>query len=203
MAIVEKKDGKTYWVESDGTLCPLKRVSAEEKKKDKTIENLFLKAESYQKEGIEFKNMVRTLMKKYLDDLASKHGEKWKGNATIYNFSGDKAISVEVAKAIAFNENIKIAKSKIDRYIETLTKNANKDLVNIVNSAFSVNKSNQLDVKQILRLRKQKIDHPYFKEAMELIDEAIFIKSSKTYYNFRKKDEKGDLKLMVLNYSKL
>ena len=61
----------------------------------------------------------------------------------------------------------------------------------------------QLARYRIFALRRYKIKDPIWKEAMELIDKAITVTSTKQYISFSVRDEAGNYNKVVLNFSSL
>ena len=80
---------------------------------------------------------------------------------------------------------------------------SNDNLKAIVNDAFQLDKHGQLARYRIFALRRFKIKDPVWKEAMELIDKAITVTSTKQYISFSVRDEAGNYNKVVLNFSSL
>ncbi|HBZ1168556.1 TPA: DUF3164 family protein, partial [Klebsiella pneumoniae] len=70
---------------------------------------------------------------------------------------------------------------------------ANVNLRAIVSDAFQVDKEGQLSTGRILSLRRVKIQDERWIKAMEAISESLQVAMSKTYINFREKDQSGKL----------
>jgi hypothetical protein len=66
-----------------------------------------------------------------------------------------------------------------------------------------VDKRGQLARYRIFALRRYKIKDPTWKEAMELIDKAIMVTSTKQYISFAVRDDAGNYHKVVLNFSAL
>jgi hypothetical protein len=73
----------------------------------------------------------------------------------------------------------------------------------IISEAFQVDKKGEIAKYRILRLRRYNIKDPVWKEAMELIDAAIQVVSTKQYITFYEKDAAGQAKQIVLNFTAL
>lgn len=66
-----------------------------------------------------------------------------------------------------------------------------------------MDKRGQLARYRIFALRRYKIKDPIWKEAMELIDKAIMVTSTKQYISFAVRDDAGNYNKVVLNFSTL
>ena len=201
MARVIKEKEVTYWIDGSGAKVPVQYVPADEKKRDKVVNRIFRKVDSFQERMKKMKLEIEAEMKKYLSQIAGEYGENWEGNCSIYDFGKEKQIEIKVAKKFVFNEKLQIAKQKIDSCIKEWSEGSSQKMLALINKAFRVDKKGQVDTKMILGLRELNIKDKMWKEAMELINEAITVDSSKIYYNFRHKDESGQWKIISLNFS--
>ena len=80
--------------------------------------------------------------------------------------------------SITFNEQIQVAKQLIDEYLDDLTKDSNPELRTIVSAAFRL-RQGRIDVKSVLRLREYNISDERWRKAMDVIDDAKQIISTK------------------------
>lgn len=143
----------------------------------------------------------------YLVNCAKKSKIKeLKGDVTLTNFSQTLKISLKTNDIITFNENINIAKSKIDECIKKWAKD-NKDdekakfITVLVMKAFRVDKKGNINKNRIMDLVKVTIPDPDFIEAQKLIQKSIEVSVTKRYMNFYKRNEKGKWELLSLNFS--
>ena len=200
----EVKDGKKiYWLDEDGRKIPRKVIDKYLKKRDKLVEQVFQNVDGVGEQLAELKGKIKLLVEKFLNDSAGEYNEKWQGNTTLYNFSKTLALDISINKRISLDERLQIAKSKIDKYVLSLVKDSNKDLVMLVTRAFNVDKKGNVNVKDILALRSWEIKDPLWMEATDLINKSISISGIRTYYQFKKKDEEGKWKPVQLNFSAL
>jgi hypothetical protein len=202
MAEVIKKGRKTFWVDPDGLEVPKKYVKEFDQKRDMVVEDVFEHVEALSSQMKQVKAHIRKELAKYLCQIAEQYGEDWQGSATIKNFAGTKEVVVKKSKKLTFDERLQVAKSKIDSYIGSLLKGQAKDLQALVNMAFRIDGKGNVDVKQILRLRKLNIKNKEWQQAMELIDESLQVESVKTYFIFRIKNKEDDSwETIVLNFN--
>ncbi|KQC06167.1 MAG: sulfate transporter [Candidatus Cloacimonas sp. SDB] len=139
---------------------------------------------------------------KYLAQTAEQYGEQWKGNAELVSFDGKYKIEVRNRERIEFDEKLQIAKQKIDDCLKRWTQDSNVNLQAVINEAFQVDKKGEIAKHRILALRKYNIKDKNWKQAMQLIDEAIQVTSTKQYIAFYKRSGKNKpFQLISLNFS--
>jgi len=200
----EIKEGKSvYWVDGEGYKVPVKYISKDDQARDELVCKVISDVIALHKQIAEFRVDVFRVVDNHLNKVAHQHGEDWRGNAWIYDFSKEKAIEVKINKRLAFDERLQLAKTKIDNYIKGLVKQSGKEIVMLINKAFNVDKRGNVDVQQILGLRQLKIEHPEWQEAMALIDEATQVEFTKKYLTFKVKDDTGEWNTISLNFSAL
>ena len=203
MAKKVKKNGKTCWIDPSGDAIPTKYISSEDKKKDALVEKIVKKSLDLQNKIQKIKNEISEDVQKYLDDVSDKYSEKWKGNAELKNFAADKMVAVQISEIINFDEKLQIAKTKIDKCLERWSENSDENLALIVKKAFKTDKKGQLNKKMILALRQYKIKDKQWNEAMDLISASVKVENTKTYYNIKLRNEKGEFESIKLNFSDL
>lgn len=202
MAKVIKKGRKTFWVDAEGMEVPKKYIPEFDQKRDEVVEDVFEHITTLYAQMREVKVHVTKEIAKYLFQVADQFDENWQGGATIKNFAADKEVTVKKSKKLTFDERLKVAKSKIDSYIGSLLQGQAKDLQALVNNAFRIDGKGNVDVKQILRLRKLQIDNKQWQEAVKLIDESLTVEGIKTYYVFKVKNAADDSwESIVLNFN--
>jgi len=179
MADIIKKGRHTYWRDAEGMLVPEKYIPLNEKKRDQMVEIVIKKVKLLQKTIKDAKKEIAKIVREYLNQIANEYDENWQGNTKLYNFTRDKEVEVKISKKIAFDEKLQIAKQKIDKCIMKWSQASDKRIVAIVNNAFKVDKTGNVDVKMILSLRKLKINDTDWKQAMDLISDAVIISVKK------------------------
>lgn len=139
----------------------------------------------------------------YLESVAEKNGLSWKGNALLNSFDGKYRVEIRFKEHIQFGLELQLAKQKIDECLKAWTSDSNVNLRAIISEAFQVDKKGEIAKYRILRLRRYNIKDPVWKEAMELIDAAIQVVSTKQYITFYEKDDSGQAHQIVLNFTAL
>ena len=202
MATKKIKEGRvTYWIDPDGNRNRTSIIDKHVKKREKLVDSVFKSVDGAGAMLFELKKKVRYMVTDFLNKSAEDFNENWQGNTKLYNFAKDLSIEIAIAKKINLDERLQIAKSKIDKYVLSLVKESQKDLVTLVTKAFNVDKKGNVSVKDILSLRSYDITHPDWVEAMDLITKSISIDGTKTYYRFAKKNSEGKWEQVILNFS--
>lgn len=191
-------------IDVDGDLVPTSMIPAHELKRHDMIESIIDEAKTLNWIMKEFKKKTNKQITDYLSQVADSYGEKWKGNATLWNYSKTKAIEVNIQNQLQFDERLQLAKKKIYSCIERWSTGASTNIITLVKKAFDTDKQGLVDTKRILTLTTLKIEDEEWKEAIEIIRESIIKTGSKRYINFKTKEEDLEsLKTISLNYSSI
>ena len=138
----------------------------------------------------------------YLDKLAEQYDETWKGNKELISFDELKKVEIRNRDMVTFDPEIQLAKQKLEDFIGTLTKDSDPLLKELISDIFGSGKSS-IPKTKLLSLKKYTHKNPLWKEAMELIDEALRISSTRTYVNVYERDSLDDpWRLINLNFSR-
>ncbi len=125
-----------------------------------------------------------------------------KGNLTICSFDKSIKIEVKVSDRFQFDDNITLAQTKLNEYIELKMEGTDRDVAELINSAFSTDKG-KLDNKRIFSLFRMNIKHPLWVEAIELIKKSIQVNSTTRYTRIWEKDAEGKYQNIDLNMSSI
>jgi hypothetical protein len=178
-----------FWLDKKGNKVHPDLIRIDEQLKSELVEQLCAKAIEKNKALKAFKVDAFSQIDAYFDLLLQRYGidakgHSKKGNLTFENFSGTAKVMVSVSDRLAFDEKLNVAKMKIDEYLHEITQNASADIQTLITKAFEVDKKGDVNAKKILSLKSYDIQHPKWKEAMEIIGEATQIVSSKNYIRF-------------------
>ncbi|RBQ28389.1 DUF3164 family protein [Aliarcobacter vitoriensis] len=200
---------KGMWRNKEGDFIHPDMITPDKQLEDEVVEKLIDSAIVVQNRMINFKakafeecyGFVDLLRQKYdMERITSRSGA-----VTLKNFDGTKAVEIQVAKLISFDQKLSLAKEKIDEYLTLKTNGADAEIQTLITRAFDV-KNGKVDAKQILSLKSYPISHELWKEAMSMIDDAIEIVGTKSYIRFkhRKNGEvDGSLEHIVLDLAGL
>ena len=189
--------------DAQGREIPVKVLHTEIVEKDAAVKKAMDCAIKLQERIISDKQKLIQTIEKYLNDAARRNNLEWKGNALLISFDEKYRVEMRFREKIQFGIELQLAKQKIDECIKAWSADSNDNLKAIVNDAFQLDKHGQLARYRIFALRRFKIKDPVWKEAMELIDKAILVTSTKQYISFAVRDEAGNYNRIVLNFSAL
>jgi hypothetical protein len=189
--------------DAQGREIPVKVLHTEILEKDAAVKKAMDCALKLQERILSDKQKMIQIIESYLNDAARRNGLEWKGNALLISFDEKYRIEMRFREKIQFGIELQLAKQKIDECIKAWSADSSDNLKAIINEAFQVDKRGQLARYRIFALRRYKIKDPVWKEAMELIDKAILVTSTKQYISFAVRDEAGNYNRIVLNFSAL
>ncbi len=189
--------------DAQGREIPVKVLHTEILEKDAAVKKAMDCAMKLQERIISDKQKMIQIIESYLNDAARRNGLEWKGNALLISFDEKYRIEIRFREKIQFGIELQLAKQKIDECIKAWSADSSDNLKAIINEAFQVDKRGQLARYRIFALRRYKIKDPVWKEAMELIDKAILVTSTKQYISFAVRDEAGNYNRIVMNFSAL
>lgn len=206
-SIKQQKPADQSWIDESGKSIPYNRTTQTEKLREKLAFKVFQQASKINQMLKEYKKMVREASQAYVASFVSESkggAVTEKGNYTWYNFDESIRIEVDAQESIRFDDlTIVQAKEKLMSFIGSAVKGEDF-VIALISDAFQ-NTKGRLDVKKVLSLRKhrQRIKSPVYHEAMDLIDNAIRYRDSKTYYRVAVRDSNGEYQTIDLNLSSI
>ena len=201
-----QKDKQGNWLDDKGRPIPEEYVKPIDKKRDKLVESVIKRvAKLYSKLANEKSEIVDSV-EKYLKELAkdSKIREGWKGNIILYNFSQNLCIERRINETISFDERLQMVKTTIDKWLNERLRNVDEVVAKLISQAFSVDKQGRINTTMLLKLKKLDIKDKEWVKAMEMLDDSIFVKSSKMALRFRSKNTdvpEGSWSEFILNFN--
>ena len=184
-----QKDNQGNWLDPKGRPVPEEYIRPEDKKKDKLVESILKRVTKLSAKLETEKAEIVGSIEKYLKELAkdNKVREGWKGNILLYNFSQNLCIERRIDESISFDERLQMVKTTIDKWIGQKLKDTDPTLSKVIAQAFSVDKQGRINTAMLLKLKRIDIQDAEWKKAMQLLDDSIFVKSSKMALRFRMK----------------
>nr|WP_297342331.1 DUF3164 family protein [uncultured Fibrobacter sp.] len=188
-----QKDNQGNWLDPKGRPVPEEYIRPEDKKKDKLVESILKRVVKLSAKLETEKAEIVDSIEKYLKDLAKDNRvrEGWKGNILLYNFSQNLCIERRIDESISFDERLQMVKTTIDKWIGQKLKDTDPTLSKVIAQAFSVDKQGRINTAMLLKLKRIDIQDAEWKKAMQLLDDSIFVKSSKMALRFRMKGTKN------------
>lgn len=124
------------------------------------------------------------------------------GNMTFFTFDRTFKLVIAVQKKIDFGPELQVAKAKVEEALVEMSPDGNSDLKTIATAAFTLI-DGKLNVAAILRLRSLKISNKLWNEAMQIIDAAIVVISSKKQIRLYRSEEQGEYSAIPLDIAAL
>lgn len=189
-------------IDEHGNEYPSKIIDPTIVRRDAVVNRVMKRAVSLHEKLTRDKEKIAADIEKYLDRTAERYGETWKGNAELVSFDGRYKVEVRYRERIEFSEKLQIAKQKIDDCLKRWSQDSDINLQAVIKEAFQVDKKGQIAKHRILGLRRYNIKDEQWRQAMELIDEAIKVTSTRQYIAFYQRENASDsFKLVTLNFS--
>lgn len=202
--MTKKKGTERVLIDAQGREYPVKILDKQIVKRDTLVTKLMKRAKALNEKIAKEKAKMVAEIEGYLADTAEQYGENWKGNAELVSFNGSEKIEVKYKERIQFTEKLQIAKQKIDDCLIRWSEDSNINLQAVIREAFQVDKKGEVAKGRILSLRKYNIKDKEWKLAMDLINEAIEVTSTKQYIAFYEREGKDkSFNLITLNFSSI
>jgi len=201
-----QKDKDGNWIDPRGQAVPRAYVKPLDRKRDHEVEMAVKEALAIEKRMKVLKEKIISRIMRYRNAVEKETGVKLKGkgNLCLTNFSGDKQIEFSMNDIIVFDEKLQIARHLINECIGEWSKGSNKNLKVIVNQAFELDKRGKVNTMAILKLRQLNIKNAKWKNAMELINEAMNITGTRQYLNVRvRENSRAKFRTINLNFSSI
>jgi hypothetical protein len=199
-------NGQKYMEDAQGRQVPVELVKEIDKLRDQTVREVMKKTFAACDMLGEFKRGVWSDIQEFLNLSASQHkvafGGK-KGNITIASYDGKYKLTVAVNDALQFNEKLQVAKALIDNCIKRWSDGSRPEIKTLVDDAFHVDKTGNINKGRVLGLRRLKIEDEEWREAMQAISDSVQVVSSKTYMRFYQRNEAGGYDQVPLDVAAL
>jgi len=206
MAVVKMVDGIKHWVDAQGRLIPLDKISELDRAKDALIMGVVPRFRELNTKLKNLRDWVYTEVAAYLEEVQKNYGgrgELPKSGANIRDFSGQFKLEIQIANVIEFDERLQIAKGLIDNCITRWGKNSNPSLVAVIMDVFRVDQKGKISVPRILGLRRLGLDDPEWVRAMDAITDAVMITHTKKYIRLYERNDEGGYDPIPLDMASL
>lgn len=185
-----------------GHFVPVAMVPAVDLLRDQTVNAAVAEAKAMSAQLASFKSKLRSDIASFIALSAEQFDVKWggrKGNVSLVSFDGRRKIVVAMDESIEFDERLQIAKQLIDECLGDLTADAKDELKTLVDSYFRVDQQGNISTSLVLSLRRHKITHPKWLEAMRAINESILVTGSKEYLRVYERNAQGQMVMIPLD----
>jgi len=187
-------------MDAKGRFCPVDIISAVDLARHTMVEDRNQQAADLSKLIEDFKNETFADIDAFIAISNAEHGAKigilsenskrtaWKGNLQLINYNNTQKIRLMISDRIAFNEKLHSAMTKMQELINQHSSGVDEIIKVLINEAFRVDKTGQIDAKKIMELRRYKIKHELWQSAMQDINDSVQIVGSKAYLQFYTRD---------------
>lgn len=190
---------------SDGKSVPVKNIRKEHLKRHVTVEKIFMDIAGLETKLKVAKKRLKKAIDVYTKWLAKQNKcEPVYTNLTLSNYPNLKRVNMISSNVLEFDENLQLAKQKIDSCFERWNSDSNANLKVVVDRYFKVGKKGFIDKNSILSLFELQIKDKEWEEAMDLIRKSIKIVDRRQYVTLHeRKDRKAEWKKVDLNFSSI
>lgn len=180
-----------YMEDGQGRLVPKENIKELDLTRDSLVQHLVDNAMDLQKRMMDYKSMAMKETNAFVELSAMEYDVKLggrKGNLTLYSFDTKRKVQVQVSEYLVFDEQLQVAKSMIDKCLNTWTEGSRTEIKTIINDAFQVDKEGRINTKRILELRRIKIEDALWLKAMDAITNSLKVVGSKSYFRVYERD---------------
>lgn len=191
-----------YMKNSRGGFDPISTVKDVDKLRDQMVREIVEKSLEESKKLAEIKKCFFDSIQAFVELSAEKYGLKYggkKGNMTFMSYDGEYKVLVAVNENIVFDERLQIAKELIDQCIKDWSNGSCDEIKALVQDAFYVGKSGNINKNRILGLRRLDIQDERWQQAMAAISDSIQVSDSKQYVRIYRRNPNDADKYDLVN----
>lgn len=194
-----------YMMNRVGHLVPLETVEDYDIACDEFVKEMISQAQDTSEQLKAFKDSVAGDMQAFFELAAEKYEVdvgKSKGFLELFSYDGKYKFVREFDDRIEADARIQIARELILECLREWSEVAGPELKAIVEKKLQVNKKGKINVGEYLSLRRLKIDHPKWKQAMDAVSDSLVVAGTSTYYRMYERGEDGKYKQVCLDFSR-
>lgn len=196
-----------YWEDAQGNLIPEKKVKPKHKAEDKLVRELFDAALAQYAAMRELRGRIFGEVDEFMELLRESYGVEGrggkKGNLELTTYNGEFKVKVQVSDRLTLGEEVLPAQELVEACVADWSQGASDNLVSLVRKAFQADDSGALNIKRLLSLRDLEINDPRWQRAMEALNDAIHVSSSKRLARFYRRNAEGGYEPVPLDMSKM
>lgn len=181
-------DGVTYWLDKTGNQIREENVSDIDQIRSEFVYKSMSKFLSNVEMLKEFKKAMWHALDEFLALSASDYGKEYKGTRggfTLDTYNGEYRIRVCIADTQQCDERIETARNMIKDCLRKWARQGiNQNLEAIIEDKYALNDKGCVKVKELLSLRRLKINDSDWKQAMDVMTDSLFTSESKSYMRF-------------------
>ena len=173
-----------YKKDAQGRMVPIAMIHAIDLARDSLVQEIVAEAKDLAAD-------IASMKERFFGDIAAfvqlsaeqsqvKLGGE-KGNVSLVSFDGRYKVQRAIQEALVFDERLQAAKALIDACLQRWSQGAQPELKVLINDAFQVDKSGNINTGRVLGLRRIAIEDDEWQLAMKAIGEALSVAGSKAY----------------------
>jgi hypothetical protein len=173
-----------YKKDAQGRLVPLSLIRPIDLARDNLVQEIVAKANDLSAKITEVKQSffsdIAAFVQLSVEQYDVKVGGE-KGNVTLVSFDGRYKVIRAIQETLVFDERLQAAKALIDSCLQRWSEGAQPEIKVLINDAFQVDKSGNINTGRVLGLRRLAIQDDEWQRAMTAIGEALQVAGSKSY----------------------
>ncbi len=206
---IQAQDG--YMKNRKGHLVPVDSVSDYDIEMNAFVLKHIAAARQIQTQLKAFKTSVYDDCHAFIDLLAEKYESKKrlggeKGNVTFSAFDGSVQVTISIQDKIKMGPELQIAEDLIKECVDDWSEGSQKEFKAIAYNAFNLDKEGNISTSAILGFRRDHKDvssDRRWVKGMDAIADAIMVVGSKSYLNFKERNDEGKLRNIPLDLAAL
>lgn len=195
-----------YMTDEQGRLNPVAAIKPVDLLRDETVTDIAAKALRLNATMKSVKEDLFSLAYDFLalsaNEYETQYGGK-KGNVSLQSYDGQYKFQIAMQDKTVFDERLQIAKNLIDECISEWSTGSAVEIKALVNDAFQVDKEGKVSTYRVMGLKRHNFDHPKWLKAMQAIQDATQVTSTKEYMRVYQRDEHGKYHQIALDFSKV
>lgn len=173
-----------YKMDAQGRLVPISLIRPIDLARDELVQEIVHKAQV-------LAGQIAVLKTGFFSDIAAfvaLSAEQYdvriggeKGNVSLVSFDGRFKVQRAIQETLVFDERLQAAKALIDACLQRWSQGAQPEIKVLINDAFQVDKSGNINTGRVLGLRRLDINDDEWMRAMKAIGEALQVSGSRSY----------------------
>lgn len=173
-----------YMQDAKGRLVPESQVTPVDKMRDQLVRDIAARAKDLAAVLGTFKRMAFGDIAAFVETSAEQYGAKLrgsKGNLVLYSFDGRFKVERRIMDNIRFDERLAAAKALIDECLTDWAEGGADELKVIVQGKFRTDDKGDVNVSEVLSLRRYAFKDERWIRAMEAIADSLQVIGSSSY----------------------
>jgi hypothetical protein len=173
-----------YKKDAQGRLVPLSMIRPIDLARDALVQEIVTKANTLAEQISAAKSSFFADIAAFVSMSAEEYDVKIggeKGNVSLVSYDGRYKVIRAIQETLVFDERLQAAKALIDACLQRWSQGAKPEIKVLINDAFQVDKSGNINTGRVLGLRRLPIQDEEWQNAMTAIGDALQVAGSKSY----------------------